>query len=438
MKVLELRSDEFDSIAKNHELANPWQTSSFGKAAEALGYNVMYLGFEHNNSVSSAALILTKNVYLNQYVAYCPRGILTDFSDFRTLDTLLRYLKEYLNNKRIMGFTMDPPIILNIRNKTGIYKQNESSIDKKLDAILYGDNTLKKHSDAEEIRKTLLKKFNYEYRGENLYFDAILPRWYAVTTLPINPKKLLTKIDKRTRNKLRKAAKLGVDILKDDTKNIDYIYDVAKTTFGKPIEYYKSFIEDNPDCEIFIAKLNTEKYVNNSKVLYEREIDKNERINAIVQDRNRKGKNLNRALNKKMESDKIIASYKEHLLSSTETLKNYPEGKVIAFCIVTKSGDRLEIFEDGYLKEHSAISALALLRWKILEYYSDSNFRSFNFGAITGNFKKEENTLYGVNQARLSLLGSVVEYVGEFGIMTNRTLYNLYLASTKDRFHFKI
>ena len=96
------------------------------------------------------------------------------------------------------------------------------------------------------------------------------------------------------------------------------------------------------------------------------------------------------------------------------------------------------IFEDGYMKEHKDIPAIALLRWKILEHYSSSNFRTFNFGAITGNFNKKQNPLYGLNQSRLSLRGNVIEYIGEFGVMTNKTMYNLYQASVIDRHRFRI
>lgn len=106
-----------------------------------------------------------------------------------------------------------------------------------------------------------------------------------------------------------------------------------------------------------------------------------------------------------MESDKIINSYKEHLVKSTQTLKDYPDGKIVAYCIVTKDGKNVAIFEDGYLKEHYNVASLNLLRWKILEQYSDSNFRTFNFGAITGNFDKKQNKNVWINQARLSLLG---------------------------------
>ena len=438
MKIVELGQEEFDNLAKNHEYANPWQTSNFGKAAEALGYEVLYLGFEDGRAIKGCTLLLTKNVYLGQSISYAPRGILIDYEDYKLLEAALVELKEYLNNRKIMSFTMDPPVILSIKNYKGQLKEDSTGVDKKLDAILHGGDILKANQYAANIRELIMRKTKFEYRGENLYFEGILPRWYAFTNLPINAKTLLSKIDKRARNKLRKAAKLGIEILRDETQNVEYIYNIAKENFRRPIEYYKNFIENNPDCEIYLARINSEKYVNNSKVLYERELERNEALNRIIQEKNRSGKNMNRVLNQKMESDAIISAYKEHLVKSTQTLKDYPDGKVIAFCIVTKNGNNVSIFEDGYMKEHKDIPAIALLRWKILEHYSSSNFRTFNFGAITGNFNKKQNPLYGLNQSRLSLRGNVIEYIGEFGIMTNKTMYNLYQASVIDRHKFRI
>lgn len=438
MKIVELKAEEFDSYAKAHDYSNPWQTSNFGKAAEALGYNTMYLGIEDGGSIKGCTLLLTKSAYLGQSISYAPRGPLIDFDDYKFTEKALKMLKDYLNDKKIMSFTMDPPVILSVRNSHGELKQDSSGVDKKLDAILHGGDVVKANPYARNIIEVIRRKANYEYRGENLYFEAILPRWYAITTLPINARTLLSKIDKRARTKLRKAAKLGIEILRDDTKDIKNIYNITKECFNRPIEYYQNFIENNEDCEVYLARINSEKYVNNSKVLYEREIEKNEVINRRIQQRNNKGRSMQKLINQKMESDKIINSYKEHLVQSTQTLKDYPNGKIIAVCIVTKSGNNISIFEDCYLKEHHNLPAIALLRWKILEHYSNSNFRTFNFGAITGNFNKKENKMYGLNSARLSLRGNVLEYIGEFGVMTNKTMYNLYQASVRERVNFKI
>ena len=438
MKIVELEPNDFDNYAKSHEYANPWQTSSFGKAAKTLGYNVLYLGFEDAMTIKGVTLLLTKTVYLGQSISYAPRGPLIDYADYKFAETVFKELKNYLNSKKIMSLTIDPTIVLSIRNKRGMVREKRLGIEKKLDSLMNGGDLLNANPYAKDIVNFLLKKIKFEYRGQNLFFEGILPRWYSVSNLPINSRFLLSKIDKRMRTKLRKAARLGVEILKDETLNIDSIYEIAKEKFDRPIDYYKNLIIDNPDCEIYIARVNSEKYVNNSKYLYESELERNEVLNRLIQEKNVSGKSAEKIINQKLESDKIINGYKEHLVLATKTLKDYPDGRIIAMCIVIKHGNSVSIFEDGYLKEYSSLNALHLLRWKLIEQYSNTNLRTFVFGEITGGFDKKRNPFNGINEAKLALRGRVMEYIGEFGIMTNKTMYNLYLAAMGKQDTFKL
>lgn len=438
MRIVELTPTDFDIYAKDHEYANPWQTSNFGAAAFTMGYNVLYLGFEDGLAIKGVALVLTKNVYLGHSVSYSPRGPLIDYEDYAFAEDALNSLKRYLSGRKIMSFTMDPPIILSIRNRYGVLKEANNGVDKKLDAILHGGEIIKANPYAKDIVNFLLRKMGYDYRGQNLFFEGILPRWYAVTNLPINSKTLLTKIDKRARTKLRKAAKLGVEIVKDEMNNIDVIYEIAREKFNRPIEYYINLIENNPDCEIYFARVNSEKYVNNSKILYERELERNELLNRIIQQRNAARHSIRKAINQKMESDRIINNFKAHLVNSTQTLKDYPNGRIIAMCIVIKDKNNVSIFEDGYLKQYSNLNAAYLLRWKVIEQYSGTNSRTFNFGEITGGFDIRRNPLHGLNEAKLALRGSILEYIGEFGIMINKTMYNLYQATNGNKQVFKL
>ena len=57
-----------------------------------------------------------------------------------------------------------------------------------------------------------------------------------------------------------------------------------------------------------------------------------------------------------MESDRIINNFKEHLVISTQTLKDYPNGRIIAMCIVIRDKNNVTIFEDGYLKEYGNLN----------------------------------------------------------------------------------
>ena len=433
MKIRELELDEFDNFSKQDEAANPWQTTHFGKACEKLGY-------EDKSALKGCVMLLTKNVYMGQSISYAPRGIITDYNNDTVLIQCLETLKSYLKDRQIMSVTMDPFIIMSVRDSYGKDFNESESRHKKVFNLLHGQDTIKENPEAKDIRKIIMNKCKFEYRGENLYFEGFLPRWYAITRMPVNSKLLLQKMDKRTRNKLRKAAKLGVEVIKDDTKNFENIQDlVSQNEFKRPGEYYKELFNNNMDCELYLARINSEKYVNNSQVLYEREVERNEYLSKIIQERTIKGKNIQSELNEKMQSDKIINSYKEQLVKATDTLKDYPSGKFIAYAIVIKSGKTIYIFEDGYDKNYNIIPALTLLKWKIIEHYSeDPNIEYFNFGAVTGNFDRKNNPEFGINLNRTSLNAATCELVGEFGIMTNKAMYNLYQASVLDRHEFKI
>ena len=140
-----------------------------------------------------------------------------------------------------------------------------------------------------------------------------------------------------------------------------------------------------------------------------------------------------------MQSDKSINGLKEHLVLATDTLKESPTGKFIAYAIVIRSGKTVYIFEDGYDKEYGSLSPLALLRWKVLEHYSENpQYTVFNFGPVTGNFDRKNNPDFGINLSRCALNAIVDEYIGEFAIMTNKQMYNLYQAAVLDRHVFKI
>jgi lipid II:glycine glycyltransferase (peptidoglycan interpeptide bridge formation enzyme) len=440
MKIRELEVDEFDNFSKQDDAANPWQTSYFGKACATLGYNILYLGIEDNAALKGCVMLLTKEVYMGQSISYAPRGIITDYSNSTLLVQCLETLKSYLKEKQIMSITMDPFIIMSVRDNKGNDFNTSESKEKKLFTLLHGNDTIKENPEAKEIRKVIMNKCKFEYRGENLYFEGFLPRWYAMTRMPLNPKLLLSKIDKRSRNKLRKAAKLGIEIIKDDTKKFDNISDmVSQNEFGRPEEYYKEILLNNLDCELYLARINSEKYVNNSQVLYEREIENNEYLSKVIQNKTLQNKNIQAELNEKLQSDRSINSYKEQLVKATDTLKDYPGGKFIAYAIVIKSGKTLYIFEDGYDHNFKIIPALALLKWKILEQYSnDPNINYFNFGAITGNFDRKNNVDFGINLNRTSLNAASCELIGEFGIMTNKAMYNLYQAAVVNRHEFKI
>ena len=124
-----------------------------------------------------------------------------------------------------------------------------------------------------------------------------------------------------------------MEIIKGNEQNLPLFYEFVKKKYSRPIEYYQEFCKQfESDVDLYFAKLNTETFVINSKKLYEREMEINDNLAYKIQ----QAKNANtrkKLINEKIESDKLINTYKKNLVWATNLLKENPNGILICFII---------------------------------------------------------------------------------------------------------
>lgn len=412
MKVVAIDTNTFDEFAKNHIYSNFYQTSNYGTLMSKFGLKTLYLGFMEGSTLVGVTLIIHKPVCLGFRYAYAPYGILIDFTNSSLVMNAFKTLKGYLFKERFLLFKMDPNIVLSIRNKKGeVTYENENK------ALIMNN----------------LKSAGLFHCGFNSYFESVKPRWHAVLDIKKDANRLFANLDKRTRNKLRRATKFGVEVYKDNSNDVEKIYEFIKAQGRYSLKYYQEFAKDFGDnFEIYFAKLNTALYVENSRRAYEKEMEINEYLNQIIQSDGYKGKNMNKILNKKMESDKLLGAYKGYLVHSTETLKNNPDGIIIGGAIVIKHKNKINLLIEGFNKEFGKLCPAHLVKWKIIEKYANTEITEFDFNAIAGKFSKDPNKFRGLNEAKLSYNSKPVEYIGEFNLITNSPMYALYRNLSPD------
>lgn len=409
MEIIKISKEEFDTFAETQDYYNIWQTSKYGAMAQTLGYDVEYIAFKNQSKTVGASLILSRLVYMGFRIHYMPRGMIINYSDKDLLKSALNELKRFLFREKSLGIYLDPLILKSTRNRKGEIIET------------YNTNDIFK----------IFRRAGADYLERNLYFEGFHPRFYAYLNLTKkSPEKFFKSLSKQTKNKLRKAAKFGVEIFKDQTNNVENLFAFVSNYSKRPITYYQELVNNfKENCEIYYAKVNTEKYVQNSKILYEKEIEDNDYLTNTIQSTGYKGVNMRTVLNKKMESDKVLASFKQHMVTSTDLLRNHPEGLVIGAVIVIREKNTIHFFEEYQDKNYRNLNALTLLRWKILEKYLELNIDKIDFGAVTGEFDKTKNSLYGLTEAKTAFQGQIEEYIGEFGIIINKTMYSLYAGS---------
>ena len=135
-------------------------------------------------------------------------------------------------------------------------------------------------------------------------------------------------------------------------------------------------------------------------------------------------------LSKKMESDRLITSYKNSLLKATDLLKSNPDGITIAGAMVIKYDNAAYIFTEGMDDDYMNLDPTYLIKWQIICDFNNLGFKYVNLDGIAGEFEGENNYAR-LNESKLGFNSTITEYIGEFDIVLNNFAYNWYKKTKK-------
>ena len=411
MRIVKLSSSQFDRFVSTHRYRNFYQSSMYANVMRKFGYDSQYLGItDDNNVLIGASLIIYKEVFMKNKIAYAPRGILYNYENIEDVKLLAHTLKKSLGNEGFMLLRMDPYIPITVRD--------------------YEGNIINFNNKTEQLIENL-EKSGFIYKGRNLFFETEKPRWESIVVLKRDLREISSKLDKRVRNKINKAMNSGITIVKDNNNNVNKLYTFIQNKERKPLSYYKEICNQfNSDVEIYYALLNTEQFLINTRRNLEKEEVYNETLKQRLQDISLTEKDKTPYLNKKMESDRLLTVYKENLEKSTDLLKSNPEGLVIGGAMVIKYDNSAYIFVEGLDEKYGYLNANYLLKWQLIKDFNERGFKYINLNAIVGEFE-EKNKYSGLNEAKLGFNSTVTEYIGEFDIVLNSFNYNLYKRFNK-------
>ncbi|MBR2828140.1 MAG: peptidoglycan bridge formation glycyltransferase FemA/FemB family protein, partial [Bacilli bacterium] len=337
MKIVKLSKEQFDTFAESHRYRNYYQSSMYARVMSKFGYKTQFLGILNNdNQLMGATLILYREVFMTSKIAYAPRGILFNYEKEEDVKELAVKLKKVLGKQGIMLLRIDPYIPLTIRENKG--------------------NILNFNNKGNMIIENL-KKAGFNYKGKTLFFETEKPRWEALVLLQRDIREIYAQLDKRTRTKIKKAISSGIQIVKDNSKNVNNLFAFVGKKDRKPLSFYKAMcMYFGNNVEIYYAKLNTDTFLINSRRNYEKELEYSEILARKIQDPMLDEQTKNSYLNRKMESDKLVTIYKNNLLSSTELLKKNPSGMIIAAAMVINYDKAAYIFTEGINEKYGYIN----------------------------------------------------------------------------------
>jgi peptidoglycan pentaglycine glycine transferase (the first glycine) len=395
MKLKSLTSVEFDEFAKTFENSNFYQTSNYALLMGEHGYDFEYVGlFDENDNIVAGSMILFKKIRGRISYGYAPNGFLMDYSDSNLVKEFSNEIKSYYADKNVAFIKVNPLIV------TGILDGKQKEFVK-TDGIYYKDDL---------VNNRYLKLKN------NMYFESSLPRFDAFVDLKNSN---FESFKKNTRNKIRKSIKRGLVFEKARMKDFDYLLGMFPKDSKLDSYFYKdmyNIFDKNESIDVFLVKVDYEEYLINSRIAYDKEIERNTKLNEMLI----KYPTEN-VISEKMNSDRIVLSYKNDILEGTKGLKD-DKDNFVAGAIVVRYKNTAYIVSSWYDTNLAKFDANYFLHYNLIEYYKD-DFDFLGLNGITGDLSNS-NRYKGLNDFKLGFNPIAVEYIGEFDLIIN---YNEYV-----------
>jgi len=405
MEIVQILKEEFDAFADTFKDKNFYQTSSYGMLMDRHNFDDYYLAMkDETGNIKAATLILINKVFIGYKWGYCPRGFLIDFNNTELVSTFTKLLKTFLNKRNFMFIKIDPYIIHKSRDKKGTE-----------DGVIDNSNIIDN-----------LKSLGYVHEGFNLNFENLKPRWEAVVEVNNKDEDIFLKCSKEIRNKIRKAERHGIEVIKGTNDSVKEFHSIINKK-GK-LNYYLDLMEimgKNEMFEIYFAFLNTAKYVEMSKNLFEIEEQRNNKINEELEE-NINSNNSSNIIKRKMASDDLLNKCKQNIINSTNLFKQYPNGIIIGANAIIKYNNEIFFLMDGYKNEFKSYCPNHYIKFQIIDSFIQKGYNKFNLNGISGDFNNENNPYKGLTHFKLGFNSNIKEYIGEFTLIINKGKYKTF------------
>lgn len=396
MKFVTLTKEEFRSFSMNHPMANFMQTTDLGDLRLNNGIKVYYVGVKKNNELLAATLLEEEPSIFGKKIFYAPRGFLIDYHDKKLLKFFVESLKKYIKERNGFKLTIDPNLIYQIRNSDGSIIDDENKDDESFNNLC---------------------ELGFKHFGFNLYLEARQVR-FAYRMMLDEPYEIKKQnFSKSTRKNLELTYKNGLLVRKGGEADLSIMEDLFKDTatrkdfFYRKLDYYKEMYKYMRNLmTIYFAYLDPKKYLECAKANLNEEKVKNKEILDKMQ-KDMVGAKLK---SQKESSDQRLIKLQKEVEEAEEFGKKYPQGKDIACLLSMWNGDEFLTLTSGSLEKYRKFTPkYAMYDAHIKDAYKNG-YKACNFYGISGNFKKENNPLYGVYEFKRGFGGNVIEYIGEF------------------------
>jgi lipid II:glycine glycyltransferase (peptidoglycan interpeptide bridge formation enzyme) len=405
MEIKKINEKEYEKYIKGVKNSNFFQSIEWAKFKSLSEWNMDLIGFYDGKKLVGVASLLSRNLpFVKKKMYYCPRGYVTDYSNFELIKEITVELKKYLKENNGLFIKINPYIEYQKRDKDGnpVGEPNDKLIE-------------------------LLKNNGYHHYGFYKRVDEkkdLEPRWLSSLDLENKSvEELLNNFRKTTRWRLNKSEKNCISLkeaTKDDLKDFKKImvHTSERREFeDRPLSYYESMYDElrkSNMIRVLIAEIDflklfdqTDEEINRLKI----------RIDEIKDNPKKQGQ-VN-------EFNKQIEAAKKKEKELNEFIEKYGNTAIISAGLYISYGDQIIYLFGGSYKEFMEFGAQYLMQYEMIKYAKENNFKQLNFYGIDGDFD-EKSPGYGLFDFKRGFNADVIELIGEFDLVENKSLYKLY------------
>lgn len=397
-----IEKKRYEEFVKNHPKSHFLQSYAWGEfAKKEKNLTPHYVGIENNkHQLVATTLLLEKHLPLGYCYLYAPRGYVIDFKDCELLKTFTEEIKRYAKKKKAIFVKIDPDIIYHEEDCN-----QEVIIDKDNQAYQF------------------LKKLGYRHLGFTKNFETMQPRYTFRIDFSKPWEEIEKNFSKTTKQRIKKAEDLLVDVKIGTDKDIDTFYQLMILTETRKDfvthneKYYQSLYQiwnqDN-ECNLFLGSVNLDKIIKKQTELkqeIENELTKYEHENLSKSEKTKKNELEKRK--DKLETD---------IIKYQQAQKEYGTNITLSAHFIIEYGDKAWVL---YAGNHNILTD-TYTNYKTYEqhikYYYDKKIKTYDqFGTI-GDLRKE-NPLLGLHEFKKKFGGNYVEFTGEFDLVLNKPMY---------------
>lgn len=399
--ITNIEKEKFDEFVVNSGKPHFLQSYNWGEFSRREKNLIPhYVGLLDNEKIVATAMILEKKLPFNMSYFYIPRGFILDYNNKELLATFTKELKNYAKSNNCVFIKIDPDLIYNEWDNDGnvIVKENKD---------IYNS----------------LKELGYKHLGFTKNFETMQPRYSFRIDFNKSYEDVENSFSKTTKQRIKKANDLGVDVRLGDIKDIKSFYDLMILTENRKDfithneSYYRTLYEifsKDKLCNLFIGSVNLDKILKKLK----------EKKKALVLEIDGFPKeDLSKSMkSRKAEIDKQLIHLDEEIERYTAYSKEYGNNINLSAHFIIEYGNMAWVL---YAGNHNVLTDTYTnyLTYKThIKYYYDKGTKIYDqFGTI-GDLRKE-NPLLGLHEFKKKFGGNYVEFTGEYDLVLKKFFY---------------